>query len=174
MKKSVSDYDNSAIGPEMHKVRAMSLRAKHSWRDRRCVVVLFSHGARMSRSPREQASINSPPGLVNGVKLMGERKIRGKWAFKAARITLFSPSLIDGETRTVPAWASLRYCDTFVSISSSLKLREHCTCLFNGLSSKNLLPMAAYFCPATFIPKRTLNKSGCSRLASNRRGLSAK
>ncbi len=115
-----------------HIALVISLRARHSFLVSAWVVKRFSHGARMSRLPCEHASMNSPPGLVNVVKLIGEMKMRGRWASRAALMTAFSPGLIEGDTSTAHPRASSRYSTTAELISCSLRRREHCTCRFTG------------------------------------------
>ena len=102
-----------------------------------------SHGARMRRRPSAQAWKYWWPGLEKVLKPQGVRKIRGRWASRAARMMACSPLEMAGETSTAPCRALARKRVTCSATCSSVRLREHCTCSLCGLLRRNWLPMAA-------------------------------
>ena len=133
-----------------------------------------SHGASISNCPRAQASMRCPPGFARSVKPFSCSTTIGRPASKAARITFFSPFEMAGDTSTAPSRPAFRKCSTCCAISSSVSLREHCTCRRHGRLSKNRLPIAENVIPAAVTWRCTRNRSGCSRFISSRRGLSCR
>ena len=59
----------------------------------------------MSRRPSAQASKRAPPGLARSVNPFSCKRMSGQPASKAARMMVFSPGDMLGETNTAPRFA---------------------------------------------------------------------